>query len=101
MSSESVDTPTISRLIRLIEEYIPIQQIWVDAAAGDETQSQPFESAASRELLAMIQMLYRAYIHSGLSHDDAMGQLASAEAFGERYELIEGAIQAIKGETCA
>ena len=30
-------------ILRLIEEYVPVQQIWVDMAEGDETQSQPFE----------------------------------------------------------
>ncbi len=92
LQSESVDPPTLGGLLRLIEEYIPIQQIWVDAAEGDETQSQPFESATSEELIGMIQMLYRAYRLSGLSHTQALERLTSTEAFGDRHELIETAI---------
>ncbi len=86
------DNPTLNRLLRLIEEYIPVQQIWVDAAEGDETQSQPFESAASEEVIEMIRMLYRAYRLSGMSHAEALGRLSSTEAFGDRYELVETAV---------
>lgn len=98
LQSESVDPPTLGRLLRLIEEYIPIQQIWVDAAEGDETQSQAFESAGSEEVIGMIQMLYRAYRLSGLSHTQALERLASTEAFGDRYELIETAVGKTEAE---
>ena len=83
LQADVVDNSILHRLLRLIEEYIPVQQIWVDAAEGDETQSQPFESAASEEVIDMIQMLYRAYRLSGLSHAEALGHLCSTEAFGD------------------
>jgi len=92
------DNSTLHRLLRLIEEYVPIQQIWVDAAEGDETQSQPFESAGSEELVGMIRMLYRAYRLNGLSHTEALGRLSLTEAFGDRYELIETAIGNMEAE---
>lgn len=98
LQADAVDTSTLHRLLRLIEEYIPIPQIWVDAAEGDETQGQPFESAASEELIGMIRMLYRAYRRSGLSHIEALGCLSSTEAFGARYELIETAVGNTQGE---
>lgn len=98
LQADAADASTLQSLLRLIEEYIPIQQIWVDAAEGDDTQSQPFESAASEELIRMIQMLYRAFRFSGLSHPKAMGRLISTEAFGDRHELIETAIGKMQAE---
>jgi hypothetical protein len=92
LQAETIDTPMLNRLLRLIEEYIPVQQVWVDAADGDEKQSQPFESATSEEVIEMIRMLYRAYCLSGMSHAEARERLVSTEAFGERYELIDDAI---------
>jgi len=92
LQSESVDPPALDRLLRLIEEFIPIQQIWVDAAEADETQSRPFESATSEELIEMIPMLYRAFRLSGLSHTQALESLTSTEAFGDRNELVETAV---------
>jgi len=95
LHAESIDNSTLHRLLRMIEEYIPVQQIWVDAAEGDETQSQPFEAAASEEVIEMIRVLYRAYRLSGMSHEEALGRLGSTEAFGDRYELIETAVSDI------
>ena len=92
LQTDAVDNATLNRLLRLIEEYIPVQQIWVDAAEGDETQNQPFESAACEEVIEMIRMLYRAYRLNGMSHTEAIGRLSSTEAFGDRYELVETAV---------
>ena len=98
LQADSIDASTLNRLLRLAEEYIPIQQIWVDAAEGDEMQAQPFESAATMELVEMIQLLYRAYRISGLSHSDSLGRLGSTEAFGDHHELIEPAVDDIQHE---
>jgi len=92
LRADTMNSSVLRHLLRLIEEYIPIQQIWVDSAEGDETQSQPFAAAASEEIIEMIRMLYRAYRLSGLSHIEALGRLDSAEAFGDRHELIEDAV---------
>ena len=37
---------------------MPVQQIWVDMAEGDETQSLPFEAAAEVEIAELIRALY-------------------------------------------
>jgi hypothetical protein len=96
LDSANGDSSGVRKLIRLVEEYIPIQQIWIDSAEGSEAQSQPFETSRSAELVEMIQMLYRAYVQSGLNHDEAMDRLNSTEAYGERYELIENAVKNLK-----
>ena len=98
LQADAVDIPTLRSLLRLIEEYIPIQQIWVDAAEGDETQTQPFEHASSEELIGMIQMIYRAHRISGLSHAKALERLSTTEAFGDRHELIEVAVESLPAE---
>ena len=98
LQAGTIDTSTLNRLLRLIEEYIPVKQVWVDAADGDEKQSEPFESAASEEVIEMIRMLYRAYRLNGMSHTEARGCLVSTEAFGDRYELIEDAIGNLEEE---
>ncbi len=96
LRNKANDGPSISRLLRLVEEYIPIQQIWIDAAEGDENQSQPFESAASREIVELIQLLYRAYRSSGLTHQDALDRLKATEGFGDRFELVDQALLELK-----
>ncbi len=92
LGSDTITPSMLERLLRLVEEYIPIQQVWVDAAEGSETQSQPFEDAQSKEVQKMIQMLYKAYLFQGLSHELALDRLHTTEGFGDRYELIETAL---------
>ena len=100
----ALDSPSIShhqfrQILRVIEEYVPVQQIWVDMAEGDEAQSRPFESVREQELVGLIRSLYAAFITSGMSHDEALGRLATTEAIGDRYELVEPTINELLRES--
>ena len=99
LHSDSIDHQQFQRVLRLIEEYVPVQQIWVDMAEGDESQSSPFESAREQELMGLIRALYAAFISSGMSHDEALERLATTEAIGERYELVEPTVEELLRET--
>ena len=99
LHSDSIDHQQFQRVLRLIEEYVPVQQIWVDMAEGDESQSSPFESAREQELMGLIRALYAAFISSGMSHDEALERLAATEAIGERYELVEPTVEELLRET--
>ena len=92
LSSGSVEPRRVQQLLRLIEEYVPTQQIWVDLAEGDESESVPFESAAEREITSLIRALYTAFIRAGLTHAEALARVGATEAIGERFELIEPAV---------
>ena len=72
LTKDGIDARGLRQILRLIEEYVPVQQIWVDMADGDESQGQPFESAEEREMVELIRALYGALIGSGLTHDEAL-----------------------------
>ena len=95
----ATDSKRLQQILRLVEEYVPVQQIWVDMADGDESQSQPFESAQEREIVGLIRALYSAFVNAGLSHREALGRLGSTEAIGERFELVEPTVDALLKET--
>ena len=99
LEANSIDTRKLQQILRLVEEYVPVQQIWVDMAEGDESQSQPFESAAEREIVGLIRALYSAFVNAGLSHREALGRLGSTEAIGDRFELVEPTVDALLKET--
>ena len=99
LGSDSIDRQQLRQVLRVIEEYVPIQQIWVDMAEGDESQSRPFESARERELVGLIRALYTAFINSGMTHEEALERLATTEAMGERYELVEPAVDEMLRES--
>ena len=95
LNSRLVEVKQLRRILRLVEEYVPVQQIWVDAAEGDHSQSLPFESAGDQEVIEMIQAIYLALTASGLSHPEALERLSTVEVVGDRFELIENAILAL------
>ena len=99
LMSNSVGTRELEQILRLIEEYVPVQQIWVDQAEGDASQSQPFESAAEQEIVDIIRTLYHAFIRMGLTHHEALGRLAATEAIGERFELVAPTVESLLKET--
>ncbi|MDE2967174.1 MAG: ATP-binding protein [Chloroflexota bacterium] len=99
LKAGTAESRRVRQLLRLIEEYVPIQQIWVDLAEGDEAESVPFESATDREVISLIRALYTAFVRSGLSHLEALERLGRTEAIGERYELIEPALEDLMEET--
>ena len=83
----------LRQILRLVEEYVPVQQIWVDMAEGDETQSQPFESAGEGEMVELIRALYGALTGAGATHDEAMERLVRTEIIGDRFELLEATVR--------
>ncbi len=82
----------LGAVLRLVEEYVPVQQIWVDQAEGDETVNQPFQSSSQDEVLNIIRLLYRALRLSGFKREEAIGRLRGIEGYGDRAELIETAL---------
>ena len=97
--SDSIGPQQFQRILRLIEEYVPVQQIWVDMAEGDETLSQPFQSARDQEIVDLIRALYSALINSGMTHDEAIQQLGRTDAIGERFEMVEPTVENLLRET--
>ena len=93
LSAGTVETRRVRQLLRLIEEYVPIQQIWVDLAEGDESESVPFDSAPDREIISLIRALYTAFVRAGLTHAEALERVGATEAIGERFELVEPAVE--------
>lgn len=99
IDSDYIEHQQFQQILRLIEEYVPVQQIWVDMAEGDESLGRPFESAREQEVVGLIRALYRAFINSGMSHEKALDRLETTEAIGERFELLEPTVESLVRET--
>ena len=93
LNAPSVTGGELGQILRLVEEYVPVQQIWVDMAEGDESQSQPFEATAEGEVLELIRALYVALTGAGATHDEAMERLVRTEIIGDRFELVEATVR--------
>ena len=98
LDSESTNRKQLNRILRLLEEYVPIQHIWVDMAEGDEMHNRPFETAPDSEIVGMIRAFYAAFINSGMTHEQAIERLGATEAIGDRFELLEPTVKCLRKE---
>ena len=78
----------INALLRLIEETVPVQQIWLDSAENSDLQSQPFEGVPSQEVKEVMMEVYQALIKHGLTPSEARRRLVTMEPFQHFEELI-------------
>ena len=97
-NANNIDSKKLNQILRLIEEYIPVQQIWIDMAEGDESQNQPFQSATESEIIGLIKAMYVAFVNSGMTHRQTLEQLGTTESIGDRFELVEPTVKALLKE---
>lgn len=78
----------ILALLRLIEETVPVQRIWLDTAEDRETPATGFAAAAPDEVRAPLSALFRALVqHSHLTEEAAKERLLRTHPF-ERYPAL-------------
>jgi hypothetical protein len=81
--------------LRIIEETVPIEQIWLDKSETPDDFASPFYEVANSELERVIQIAYRAIQRNrGLDHDETVEQLLSLEEFsGPDAQAIIGMLE--------
>lgn len=68
--------------LRILEETVPVEQIWLDKAENPENFNQPFHGAESDELRQIIVTTYRALRRNRAeSHDEAISIMSNAQEF--------------------
>ena len=86
----------LDAMLKIIEETVPVQQIWLDAAEHPDAPSAPFESTDDVKLRRVVEIAYRGLRrHGKLSHETAVARLLSSEEFmDERAVAIIGTLKA-------
>lgn len=79
--------PIIRALLRLLEETVPVQQIWIDNATEPQKQPQPFDGTPSEQVLAVIVEIYRALRKSGMTEEQARDRILTIEPF-QNFEIL-------------
>ena len=83
----------ILALLRLIEETVPVQRIWLDTAEDKETPRTGFAYAPKTEIQDMLTSLFEALVrHRGLSKDNARERLGRTPPF-DRYPDLVAALE--------
>ena len=79
----------IQAMLRVIEETVPVQRIWLDTSEGRETPRTGFAGEPSSEVQAVLIVIYRnLVVRKGLSPELAREQLLHTEPFNNCPDLV-------------
>jgi len=79
----------IRALLRLLEETVPVQQIWIDNSTEPEKQPQPFDGTSSDQVLEVMVEIYRVLRKSGMTKDQARNRILTMEPFQHFETLVK------------
>jgi hypothetical protein len=71
----------------LLEETVPVQQIWIDSSIEPEKQAQPFDGTPSEQVLEVMVEIYRALRKSGMTQEKARDRILTMEPF-QNFEAL-------------
>ncbi len=69
-------------MLRVIEETVPVQQIWLDTAEAKETPKTGFEGAPPEEVRSVMQTVFNNLVNrKGMSVEQARRHLSATDPF--------------------
>jgi hypothetical protein len=81
--------PQIRAMLRIVEETIPVQRIWLDTTEARETPRTGFAGEPPAEIAAVLAVLYRNMIlRKGLTPALARERLLNTEPFNNHPDLV-------------
>tara|TARA_R110000782_G_scaffold117114_2_gene207182 strand:- start:81 stop:569 length:489 start_codon:yes stop_codon:yes gene_type:complete len=81
---EASNTDAAEAMLRVLEETIPVQQIWLNSSEEPEHTAAPFEGASARERRIVISVTYQAIRRNRmLSREETLDLLRSQEEFSD------------------
>jgi hypothetical protein len=81
--------PEIRAMLRVIEETVPVQRLWVDAPGNHDATRIGFADEAPAEVAAILKVLFRNLVQKkGCSPELARAQLLCTEPFDQYPELV-------------
>lgn len=81
--------PRIKAMLRVIEETVPVQRIWLDTTEGRETPRTGFAGEPPSEVHAVLMVMYRnLVVRRGISPALAREQLLHTEPFNNHPDLV-------------
>lgn len=82
--------PDVRAMIRVIEETVPVQRIWLDTTEARETPRTGFSADPPEEVLRHLEILYRNFVkRKGMSPSLARARLRTTEPFDGYPELVD------------
>lgn len=89
----------VRAMLRIIEETVPVQRIWLDTTEGHETPRVGFAEQPPGEVLTVLSELYRNFVlRKGMSPAQARDLLLQTEPFNQYPTLISGLPDSLEQE---
>ncbi|KQN74726.1 ATPase [Duganella sp. Leaf61] len=81
--------PQLLAMLRVIEETVPVQRIWIDTAENKETPRTGFSGEPSAEVVSVLEVMYRNMVKvKGMSPSMARARLLLTEPFQNYQDLV-------------
>lgn len=81
--------PQLLAMLRVIEETVPVQRIWIDTAENKETPRTGFAGEPSAEVVSVLEVMYRNMVKvKGMSPSMARDRLLLTEPFHNFQNLV-------------
>lgn len=91
--------PLIESLLVTLEETVPVQQIWLDAAERSEESARPFQEVDGEVLSRAIELTYKALRRKeGFTMEAARQYLINMDAFIDYPDVIESVISSVEAQ---
>lgn len=91
LENAGIQLPMIKAMIRVIEETVPVQRIWLDTAENKETPRTGFAGEPPEAIVGVLKTLYQDMVgRRGLSPEAAKRTLMSTEPFQNFPALVAG-----------
>ena len=88
LAEAGTKSPGIETMLRIIEETVPVQQIWLDVTESPQEVAAPFHGSQSKERRIVISTAYDTVRRNlGLSHEQTVERLSSWEEFSDDETL--------------
>lgn len=79
----------VKALLKLLEETVPVQQIWIDSSAEPEKETQAFDGSPSEEVTEVMFQVYLALRKNGLTQEQAQDRILRMEPFQHFPFLVQ------------
>ncbi|MDB0302214.1 ATP-binding protein [Acinetobacter baumannii] len=86
--------PELETMLKVIQETVPVQRIWLDAAENNEAPHTGFSNEPETEVLEVLTTLYKNMIQiKGMTPEQAKKRLMKNEPFNNYPDLIAGLLE--------
>jgi len=88
MDRQGADSKPLNALLRLLEETVPVQRIWLDTAERPEAHATAFESDPPAKVVEVLEELFKALRAAGETADSAKQRILTMSPFDQYTKFV-------------